>query len=514
MRPGGSDGGDAGAAGTGNEQQAIALAFDPAGSITLNPKESRVLTVRATEIDDGTPVPQIPIRFALLGGDAAADAVLDATDVLTDKHGIAHVTLVAPSQPTMFSVRASNPRGQVEQQGVNVRASGITALLVTPSYSGHRTVTKWTATARAGASCSELDGTPPPDGNLVTSAKPDSPLVLEVPVGMNLAITVRAGHYVGGCVNQPALSEGDGNQVLVYASDRPLNLAASDLFLSLGATDAHPAFDKLLLAHAASAESALLGDATSDVAALLDGMREASPAADQQAFDAARTEHEWESALATALGKNAARCLRDPVQRWLSAGLAALNAPDALSGKLTPTVTGEASFTPLSIGGALPLDAGLPKSLSATWSADSSDTLLIGLGLNWQPSRLVTALAAAPARAEFPTASNVEQALALSVGCDQIAAVLLTAGEVPSRAVYADCDQSCALRACQTAVAAAWSRAQASTGQELDTLDLTASGSARVGDDARVTELSGTWVGALQTSGGEASVSGALSGNE
>jgi len=65
--------------------------------------------------------------------------------------------------------------------------------------------------------------------------------------------------------------------------------------------------------------------------------------------------------------------------------------------------------------------------------------------------------------------------------------------------------------ACESAVAAAWNRAQLSAGAELDTLDFIATAKAQVGDDARATSLSGSWVGELSTNNGTAQVSGALS---
>jgi len=212
--------GAAGAGGSdaGSEGGKIQIAFVPQGGIDLDPKESRELTVQTT------PAGQFLIRFALLASDPAADAVLDAvldaTEVQSDAQGIAHVNLIAPSEPTSFNVRASS-LGAQDLQGVKVSKLGVTALRVKPSYSGHRPITEWIATAQANVSCNSLTGNPPTDGSRVSSAKPGAPLVLKVPVDVNLAITVRAGHYIGGCVNLPALSEGDGNQVLVYASDRP-----------------------------------------------------------------------------------------------------------------------------------------------------------------------------------------------------------------------------------------------------------------------------------------------------
>ncbi|HEY0466592.1 MAG TPA: hypothetical protein VGC79_20430, partial [Polyangiaceae bacterium] len=501
----------AGNGGAGGELQSFTIAFVPSETVSLQPKESRELTVQTT------PAGQFRIHFALVDGDdPVADAVLDANDVQTDAQGIAHVTLTAPSQPASFSVRASSPGAVQVRLGVSVSASGVTALLVQPSYTGQRQVTKWTATAQPGASCSELAGNPPSDGSVVRSAKPGAPLVLPIPINVPLAVTVRAGHYIGGCVNLPALSEVPGNQVLVYASDRPLNLAATNLSLSFGASDAHPAFDKLLQASARAVESALLGSAKNDVAALLDGMREAAPATSREAFDAARTLSAWETTLEGALGKNAARRLRDPAQRWMSAGLLALNAPDALVGKLTPLGSGAtsgATFMLTAVGTATPSNAGFPGFFVAKWSADSSDTVLVGMELNWQPARLVTALAVAPALAEFPEASSIEFALALSVDCAQVGQVLLANGESPGSTAFASCDESCSANLCRSAVAAAWSNAQLSSGTQIDTMSVTASGAAQIGDDARATGLSGSWVGELKTDDATALVSGALSAN-
>ncbi|HEX2672003.1 MAG TPA: hypothetical protein VHM25_14070, partial [Polyangiaceae bacterium] len=403
-----------------------------------------------------------------------------------------------------------NPRSTSVLQGLKVIPTGKTTLSVQHAYAGNRPVTQWTATAKAGVSCSDL-GSPPRDGDRINSAGPEDPVVLSnVPVGVDLAVTVRAGHYISGCVNVEALSEGDGNQVLVYASDRALNLAATNLSLHFGATDAHPGFDKLLQSRAASAESALLGDAKNDVAALLDDMRATALGLDRDAFDLARDDNDWDHALESAFGKTAARRMRDPAQRWLNAGLAALNAPDALTGKLAALGSG-ATFTPSSVGGASADEAGFSDPFGAKWSADSSDTVLLGMELSWEPSRLVTALALAPARVEFPEADSVADALALSVDCAQVGQVLLAAGSSPGVVAFASCDQSCAVSACRSAVATAWARAQQSSDTESDSLSVTATAQATVGDDARATTLSGSWVGVLSTTGGDAQVSGALS---
>jgi len=80
------------------------------------------------------------------------------------------------------------------------------------------------------------------------------------------------------------------------------------------------------------------------------------------------------------------------------------------------------------VAGVPAVDAGFPSSFPSTWSADSSDTLLLGTELAWVPSRLVTALALAPALLEVPQATSLESALAQSVDCKLVAQVLLESG--------------------------------------------------------------------------------------
>lgn len=494
--------------GSGGGSSATRIEFVPPARLELAPKESRVLTVQVT------PAGSYPVRFDLIeGATGPADAVLSQSEVQSDANGTAQVTFIAPSKPASFNVRASITAATQVQLGVTVNASGFTSLRVLPSYSGQRTVTDWTATVSSepGLSCSTLTGNPPADGKLQARAKVGKPLEFtgKVPIGLDLVVTVRAGHFIGGCANLPALSEGEGNQVLIYASDRPLNLADTELSVSLGASDPHVEFDKLLKASAAEAENALLGAANDDVAALLDGMRDATPLSSREAFSGVRMQNGWDSALENAFGKTAARRLRDPAQRWLSAGLLTLNAPDALLGTVTAKGSA-ASFELRQVGSASPSDAGFDDRFAASWSADSSDTLILGTDLSWVPSRLATALALDPARLEFPEATSSASALALAVDCAQVGNVLAQYGVTPGIAAFGTCDQSCTAALCRTAVASAWAKAEAASGDALATLSITATGAAQVGDDAEATAVVGSWVGELQTLGGAAPVSGAL----
>ena len=484
------------------------LTFTPSTTVMLAPKETRELTVTAS------PAGIFPVRFALIGSSADSapgDAVLDMSDVPTDLDGVAHVTLTAPSTPATFSVRASVASKVQTQLGVSVSARGYTTLRVQPAYNGHRTVTQWTASFHLGTSCSKLVGNPPPDGpNPVTVNKDQILSLPKVQTGVSVTIALRAGHYIGGCADQSPLSEGDGNQVLVYASDVPINLAATQLALSFGQTDARPEFSKLMKSSASAAESALTGDAPSDVQALLDAMASATAAANRDAFSAARLAKNWDAALSSAFGPAAATRLRAPVDRWMSAGLQGLAAPDAFRGQVSALSAG-ALLELTSVAGIAPADAGFPSNFQSTWSADSSDILQLGTELSWVPSRLVTALALAPALVEFPQAAGLEGALTQSVDCELVAQTLLAHGATPGGAVYASCGESCAVSTCSSAVSALWQKARDSSGSTVASLAFTGTGRADIGDDASATALDGSWVGELSVSADSAPASGTLS---
>ncbi len=502
-----ADGGEGGADNPADDAIPTSLAFTPATTIKLSPKQTRVLNVVTT------PPGSFRVRFALLG--TPADAVLSANEVPTGADGTAQVTLTASSTPTSFSVRASVVgKGQALVQtlvGVSVSALGYTTLSVKPSYSGRRTVTQWTASVHTATQCSKLSGSPPPDGDLVTLGNFEEPLSIEgVQIGVNLAVTLRAGHYIGGCADVAALSEGDGNQVLVYASDRAVNFDDTHLALSFGPSDVRPDFSKLMKAAESQAVSGLLGTAASDVVALLDAMHDATPAADRQAFADARAAQHWDAALGSAFGSGAATRLRDPVDRWMSAGLAAFDAPNTFIGQLSPSGDG-ARLDLISVAQQPAATAGFSSSTQSTWSADTSDTLLLGTELRWVPSRLMTALALSPALLEFPSATSAPAALAQSVDCTLVAKTLLAHGATPGAALYPSCEESCALSACTAGINALWSAASNASGATVAVLGVTAAGTAQVGDAAQVVSLHGSWLGTLTQAADSAPVSGALS---
>jgi hypothetical protein len=279
--------------------------------------------------------------------------------------------------------------------------------------------------------------------------------------------------------------------------------------LSFGPTDPQAALSKLMGAAVTGADDALSGGSGSDVTALLDAMHDATLAASRDAFGTTRAAHGWDAALVTAFGAGAATRLRTPADRWFSAGLASFYAPDTFSGTLA-SIKGGALLTLATVAQVPAASAGFPTSFPTTWSADSSDTLLLGTQLSWIPSQLITALATAPALLEFPQAQTADVALAQSVDCALVGKTLIAQGSVVGSAAYDGCDLNCVVSTCSSAVSALWTKAGDASGTTSASLAVTGTGLAQVGDDASVMSLSGSWVGQLQIDTDTAPAAGAL----
>jgi len=165
------------------------------------------------------------LRFALV--DDALDAVLSETNVSTSPlDGVAETILTAPSGPTDFRVRVTTSDADAYYLRVVVPSTGIAKLQVNLGYEGRRTIAEYTATAWENATCDDLAGAPPDDGQ-VTVASATWPLALEVTAGVPLAVIVRAGRYIWGCTSVDAATEGVANEVRVVLTDVPTPLQAA-----------------------------------------------------------------------------------------------------------------------------------------------------------------------------------------------------------------------------------------------------------------------------------------------
>jgi hypothetical protein len=519
--PGSSTGGSGFAGQPNDDEQPKSIQFEsPDADMPrlLVAREQTELRVRAL------PPRVYHLRFALptSGGDPL-DAVLDQATVDTGADGIASVQLTAPSAPTTFEVRASV--GSVAGSlSVTVQDAGFATLQVQPLYAGFRTITTWVASAYPGLTCAQLSGVPPKDGPLPSSpaAAVAAPQLSNVPAGTRLAVTLRSGHFVSGCVSIEKVPPGPADKpqiIYVTVLDRPVDLGSSPLAVSFGTTLPETTWSSLLETSADTVLQAMRGTSTDDVDTLLDAMREASHSS-LQLFENARKAESWDDLLRARWGATAASKLHDTCAGWLAAGRQKFSASEHLfTGTLDPIVQLDdpldqrsADFTLLSVAGLDGAKSGFVDRAQVSWSASSDDTVSIGTDLYLVQSRLAAALAEAAAL-EGNDATSAADLLATILDCSGLSRALTASGPDTGLA-YDACDADCLTSLCESGVAAIWQRGGDATALLPARLGITATGAARVGDAAEVVGVSGTWIGALTTGAGgsPATTSGALTG--
>lgn len=487
---------------------------DPQGIEARNPV---TITVRAL------PAGVYKVQFALPStmGDPL-DALLDRSEAETDSQGYADVQLTPPSSPTMFQLRA-NIGSLVAVQSLTVADGGVATVQVEPrrlNLSALRDINTWIASAHSDKTCADVPGFPPEDGPISAPAasKTDAPIIPTVPAGTRLAITLRSGHFIGGCTTVESLPPGPVSSpqvVVVSLLNRPIDLSASSLALSFGLDSAGASWQSLLMEAGVSAQSALLGTSTDDVDALLDAMREASGDS-RQVFENTRKAELWDDVLRARWGAGAATKLRDLLGSWLVAGRARFtSAEPTFRGSLSPlpqsapTDASTARLSLTTVAGVNAETAGFAESAQVAWSASPDDTVALGTDLYFVRSRLATALAEAAAVDATPGTESAPEALTSALDCSALA-VELTLPGADDTVAYGTCDADCLADLCERGLAALWSRAGDAEGLTPTRLSLTATGKAYVGDGAEIAGLTGTWIGELDGGSTSLATGGAL----
>jgi hypothetical protein len=511
---GAGSGAAAGMAGVAQTKLTVQLFTSDEGRVIdpplLNPRD--VVNVVATL----SPASEAPVRFALLdsGGATPLDATLVGTGAdVTPVDGRATVTLVAASTPTTFGVRASALGYPTTTLDVSVRKTGLAKLTVSPRCpvcSGcapatdpgcggdpGRPVGEYVVSVWKDRGC-DLPGSPPDDGTL-TSMSATAPVSITVPAGIPLAVVLRAERLAWGCVALDQAVEGAENTAIVPMTNVPMTFDTSDLGVTLGLESFAP-LASALVAPKQALLAAVLGKATDVVDALLDAMRK--DASDPAAFGSTRGTEKWDGYVSEALGPAAPTAIRDPLTRWLDAGLANLQANPSLglrlrgvAGQTGPTV----SLT--SVLGLTPARSGFSPSADGapTWQASANDNVLIGFGLTFDPATLLLGAARAPALAELLGTNNLNEALANAVPCQTVAAALVAHGESSGNSIDG-CDRRCTVKLCSQAIADLLTTigTPATTPATLD-VALTAAGT--VGADAELVAFDGSWLGWLTRPG-------------
>lgn len=487
--------------GSGTTAQSIRFTED---AILFVPGEPRDITVEVS------PPGEYTVRFTLLGD--PRDAFFAQSEVSTDANGVAKTSLTAPSEPSTFTVRAS-VAGSISAEVPASAADVIGTIRVTPNYAGTREVTTWVASVTTGHHCSELNGIPPPDGSLAAEAPVgELPEVHYVPIGTPIAVTVRAGHFAGGCADTIALVPVPlVNDLRVDVVDRPLQLDQTDMPLTLtadGTTDWRSALDGV----ASEISAAFIGDSLTDSHALLDAMQTETPTLTSASdFGVARSTDGWDITLKEALGyTQAVEGLRSLIRTWISDGLDGLAAQSLLDGQIKADAeTNQVTFALAAVAGASPTEMGFAQSAAATWTSDHDDTVHMGTTLFWTPSLLLAGLAYEPAVTAVSGATDVPAALADAYSCTDVATALTTNKDF----AFGTCDASCMTTLCESALRTMWLRA-ARASSEIANMEIAVAGPANpIDDEARPLGFAGSWVGTtLLPSGTEVRFEGSANG--
>lgn len=439
------------------------------------------------------------VRFALLGD--ALDASLSATDVETKSlSGSGQVVLTAPSEPKAFGVRVTTADADPYYLSVAVPSTGLARILANPKYSGGRGITSWTATAWTNTTCADLSGAPPADSdNVVTS--PTFPLPLDVQAGVPLALVVRGGHYAWGCRTVDAAVEGAEPILDVKLADVPIKLDQSSLRFTLELTPKEP-FVKAL----APAQGAIVdaldsgGEDGDDVTALLDAMQ--ATLEDSSAYRSTRKAEQWDSYVRRALGSGNA--LGNALGSFVAAGLDAFDTNAAFVGDFASVPNTAAPDVGMkSVFGLSASRASFTPTGTSTWKAQPDDSVLVGFGLTFDPIALLLEAATRAALAENTAATDLADALSQALPCKTVAQTLVDHGETATHSTDG-CNLACTQALCEKGVRTLVSHTlDASVGSATLTLGLEGTGG--LDDNANLTLLNGTWLGALTLPQAEAS---------
>ncbi len=505
---------DDGSAGAGGESSSV----DPLPSSL---KFSAVPPLRAREEVElkvqALPTGPYRVRFSLpTTSRDPKDAVLDRTEVTTDERGEASVVLTAPSEMTAFQVRATVGGSVTATLDVEMSSSVTATLQVRPVRTGRRPATTWVATVHEGVTCADVPGVPPEDGKNVGFASADqAPELQNVKIGVPLAVTLRSGHFMGGCSTLESLraEAADTPQVVeVTVLERPIDLSASTLSLSLGVTEEASSWQTLAQATSVAVVAAIRGGGSTDSGAVLDAMGVGLADDERQLLEDARGAEGWDARVVAQWGADSR--LYDTVSRWLAAGSAKLAPSDAfLLGRLAPSSSKIAYLSLDTVAGVEAEAAGFISPSRVSWSAGADDTVVISGELYFVASRLVTSLAEQEALSTAEADSDFVSTLSAALECAALGSSLAALGDDPLLA-YEDCDGVCLAQLCEESLSRLWQRGQLSTATDPARLSVAASGSGRVGDGAELAGIIGTWVGKLSTSESLLSTSGTLTAAE
>jgi hypothetical protein len=469
------------------------IRFAHEGTLPLAPRESA--TIEAI----GAPPAPYAMSFLLVGD--SLDASLDRTSAVAGADGRASVTLLAPNAATTFRLRATIKSGPSAELQIAVSGEGFGTIVVVPENTSQRPVLDgWEARVVSGTSCEALAGTFPedPEGALAASAAADeSPVIELAPVGPNLSVFLRAGHYMWGCTDEPDLVANETKEVTVHVVPKPIDSSRAELDVLLGFVPEQAPWDALVQSHLNLMIDTFFGGLAVDPAqALLNAMEALAP--DAQEFADASVQNAWYDAVQQHLGTHQID-MAQTIADLAFVGLVAQ--PPEIVGELHATSRDMANFTLGRFGNVTPEELAVPSVYSMSLTVEPDDTARLGGTLSWLPSRYIGHSVEAAGLVQYPMSASFAAVLGEVAMCEQLDLPGLTS-----------CDTSCIKLLCRQALAASWADAiDASASNALwGEIALQASGPSSFDDFAALTGFEGSWLGNATDGMLEAKVSGTV----
>jgi hypothetical protein len=506
-----ADSGSAGTAGSSSPPGEVPteLSFpDPVSTIDLAAQVEVVVQARPPGVY------RVRFSFPTNNGDPR-DAILSATEAETSPAGTVSVMLTAPSSPTTFEVRASVHNQVTATLSLTAVEPGTATLIAKPVPLGHRNAITWVASVHENKSCEQVPGIPPADGTHMAFAEGrHAPEIKGVRTGIPLAVVLRSGFFMGGCASVdklPTEATDTPHVVDVQVLDRPVDLPASNLALTLGVAAPEATWNAVLASARTKALEGLDGfpdKARTDVETLLAGMRDDLSGAARDNFSNARSAEDWDALLQARWGSSTK--LTELVSGWLSAAPSKLLVTDEVfAGRLLPNAeTNQADDADLLLDSVVDIpaaEAGFVSPADVSWSAGPDDTIVLSTHLYFFSSTLLTRLAEPDVLDAYPDADSVGAALATALDCSALGNELASAGNDPQLA-FSGCDADCLTALCRSALDTVWQRARQATAAAPVQIDVAATGKGWVGDSAELAGMKGNWVGQLLSGDSEAPI--------
>jgi hypothetical protein len=464
------------------------ISFDPHTTLAISPGTIHEVTVITT------PPKNYEVGFVLLGD--TLNASLDRSTAVANADGRASVQLRAPDDPTTFRVRASLKEGPSAELDVAVSDEGFGSIRVMPIYQGKREVVEWTASMVARTTCSAIADTlpgEPPGAMKAIAPGDDTPILMNVPVGPNLAITLRAGHYIKGCADKADLAAGKQMDVKVTVTDVPLDLSATNLDLDFTYTPAPEPYAEMLSHALGLIKTTYLPEGGNASAVLLDTMEQLVTPDNAGAFATARMQNQWDVAVAQHFEalQMSSTSIQAQIGSWFDSGFVA--EPPHVLGRLTAAgnIPGYALFELNKLGSAAAWEVGIPATHLMQWKAFPDDKVHLSGTLFWLPTRYAGAVVRRGARS-LSQDYTMAEVLGEAPGCSTIAELL---------GGFGTCDKDCTLALCQQALDHRWALAldASAAGGAIGELQISsAAGTAQISDVAApIAVVDGSWIGTV-----------------